>query len=369
MRLKLLVIFALFTGAVVVLNWLVWQGRGKQLSEDRRSLVEFSQASFPLALALLIVHWLFGLTAELVVAVFTAYTGVFAVLDRFVWHKREEPLGSGLQSLVEFSHATFPLALGLLVLQWYFGLTLALVLTVMTVYAGVVVALNKFVWKKRKTAMRSGQEMLVEYSRSFFPVLLVVLIVRSFVFEPFRIPSGSMMPTLLQGDFIFVQKYAYGLRLPVTETKVFETGSPERGDVVVFRLPEDPSTNYIKRVVGLPGDVVVYERHRLTINGEQVALEAHETASDHNPRFVEQLGERTHDILITKPGNLSGDDTYVVPEGHYFVMGDNRDNSRDSRFIEAIPESHLVGEAVRIWMHMDPFPSVPRWERIGQKIQ
>jgi signal peptidase I len=212
------------------------------------------------------------------------------------------------------------------------------------------------------------RDTLVEYSRSFFPVLLFVLIIRSFIFEPFRIPSGSMMPTLLQGDFIFVKKYSYGLRLPVTETKVLETGSPERGDVVVFRLPSDPTINYIKRVVGLPGDEVVYERHRLTINGEQVALEQHPEATGESPVFVEQLGEREHDILITNPSYRIADGTFVVPDGHYFVMGDNRDNSRDSRFIESIPESHLVGEAVRIWMHMDGL-SWPRWDRIGDKIQ
>jgi signal peptidase I len=188
------------------------------------------------------------------------------------------------------------------------------------------------------------------------------------VFEPFRIPSGSMMPTLLQGDFIFVSKYSYGLRLPVTETKIFETGSPERGDVVVFRLPSDPTINYIKRVVGLPGDEVVYARHRLMVNGEEVPLEQHPEATRENPRFVEQLGEREHEILITRAGNQRGDGVFVVPEGHYFMMGDNRDNSTDSRFIEAIPETHLVGEARRIWLHMDGV-AWPRWDRIGDKIQ
>ena len=151
MRLKLLVMFAVFTGAVLVFNLLLWQGRGKPLSEDRRSLVEFSQVSFPLALALLVIQWLLGLTAELVVAVFTAYTGLFVVLDKAAWRHREVPIKSGLQSLVEFSHATFPMALLLMVLQWYFGLTLALVLTVLTLYAGFVVGLNRFVWQKRRT--------------------------------------------------------------------------------------------------------------------------------------------------------------------------------------------------------------------------
>ena len=136
------------------------------------------------------------------------------------------------------------------------SINLALILTALTVLTGIVVALDKFVWGRGEEASGrpAGMDTLVEYSRSFFPVLLFVLVIRSFIFEPFRIPSGSMMPTLLQGDFIFVKKYSYGLRLPVTETKILETGAPERGDVVVFRLPSDPSINYIKRVVGLPGD-------------------------------------------------------------------------------------------------------------------
>jgi signal peptidase I len=249
-------------------------------------------------------------------------------------------------------------------------MNLALILVVLTAFTGLFVALDKFVWG-RDEAGDGGSALrrtVVDYSRSFFPVLLFVLVIRSFVFEPFRIPSGSMMPTLLQGDFIFVKKYAYGLRLPVTETKILETGEPERGDVIVFRLPSEPSVNYIKRVVGLPGDEVVYQRHRLTINGEEIDLAQHPEATPIEPRFIEQLGDREHEILITDAGYTRRDGTYVVPEGHYFVMGDNRDNSRDSRFIDAIPETHLVGEAVRIWMHIDGL-SWPRWDRVGSKIQ
>jgi len=250
------------------------------------------------------------------------------------------------------------------------SINLALILTVLTLLTGIVVALDKFVWGRDESGSQpsAARKTLVEYSRSFFPVLLFVLVIRSFVFEPFRIPSGSMMPTLLQGDFIFVKKYSYGLRLPVTETKILETGEPRRGDVVVFRLPSDPSINYIKRVVGLPGDEVVYERHRLFINGEEVPLERAPEATGDDPRFIEQLGDRQHEILITNAAYMVRDGVYKVPEGHYFVMGDNRDNSRDSRFIDAIPESHLVGEAVRIWMNMDGL-TWPRWERIGNKIQ
>lgn len=248
---------------------------------------------------------------------------------------------------------------------------LALILTVLTLFSGIVIVLDKMVWKTTEGDNRDAPgalETLVEYARSFFPVLLFVLIIRSFIFEPFRIPSGSMMPTLLEGDFIFVQKFAYGLRLPVTETKILETGNPERGDVIVFRLPSDPSINYIKRVIGLPGDEVVYERQRLTINGVTVSLKRGEVASFEAPVFVEDLDGRLHDILVTNPQFSTRDGTYRVPEGHFFVMGDNRDRSRDSRFIGAIPEKYLVGEAVRIWMHFVPW-NMPNWGRIGTKIQ
>jgi signal peptidase I len=249
-------------------------------------------------------------------------------------------------------------------------MNLALILTVLTLFTGAVVVVDRLFWRSSSSNGNGsrGRDTLVEYSRSFFPVLLFVLIIRSFVFEPFRIPSGSMMPTLEQGDFIFVKKYSYGLRLPVTETKILDTGEPERGDVIVFRLPQDPSINYIKRVVGLPGDKVVYARHRLMINGKAVSLEPDPKATRTDPRFIEQLGDHRHDILISSADNILRDGTYEVPQGHYFVMGDNRDNSRDSRYIGFIPEANLVGKAVRIWMNMDGL-SWPRWERIGEKIQ
>ena len=253
------------------------------------------------------------------------------------------------------------------------NINLALILTLLTAVTGAVVAFDRFYLQKKredKGAPNRALGTLIDYSRSFFPVLLFVLIIRSFIFEPFRIPSGSMMPTLLQGDYIFVKKYSYGLRLPVLETKIIETGEPERGDVVVFRLPEEPSVNYIKRVVGLPGDTVEYANHRLTVNGEPVPLspDPDPPADDVAPRFIEDLGDRNHAILIAHPGNTIRDGVYEVPEGHYFMLGDNRDNSRDSRFLGYIPETHLVGEAVRIWMHMDGL-EIPDWERIGMKIQ
>ena len=252
------------------------------------------------------------------------------------------------------------------------NINLALILTLLTAVTGIIVAFDRFYLQKRHDRKELNRALgtIIDYARSFFPVLLFVLVIRSFVFEPFRIPSGSMMPTLLQGDYIFVKKYSYGLRLPVLETKIVETGEPERGDVVVFRLPEEPSVNYIKRVVGLPGDTVEYSNHRLTVNGQPVPLspDPDPPVDDVAPRFIEDLGDREHAILIAHPGNTIRDGVYEVPEGHYFMLGDNRDNSRDSRFLGYIPETHLVGEAVRIWMHMDGL-EIPDWDRIGMKIQ
>ncbi len=254
------------------------------------------------------------------------------------------------------------------------SINLALILTLLTAFTGAVVAYDKFYLRKRNSD--SGGETngalntIIDYSRSFFPVLLFVLVIRSFIFEPFRIPSGSMMPTLLQGDYIFVKKYSFGLRLPVLDKKIIETGEPERGDVVVFRLPSEPSINYIKRVIGLPGDEIVYEEHRLTVNGELIAVtrDADLPIASAAATYVEQLGDRKHAILVTNPRNAMRDGRFTVPDGHYFMMGDNRDNSRDSRFIGAIPETHLVGEAVRVWMHMDGL-EWPKWTRIGTKIE
>jgi signal peptidase I len=217
-----------------------------------------------------------------------------------------------------------------------------------------------------------GEPVIVEYARSFFPILLIVLVVRSFLFEPFRIPSSSMMPTLLTGDFIFVNKFSYGLRLPVTNTLVLELGRPQRGDVAVFRLPSEPGTNYIKRLVGLPGDTVRYAGKQLFINDQPVdlAVKGQYRGSDQPGSILadERLGPVTHEVLLM-PGQRSMEGTFIVPEGHYFMMGDNRDNSRDSRYagVGFIPEELMVGRAVRIWMNWD-FPKAPQWRRIGQPI-
>ncbi|APX93558.1 signal peptidase I [Halomonas sp. 1513] len=196
----------------------------------------------------------------------------------------------------------------------------------------------------------------VDYSRSFFPVLLVVLVLRSFVVEPFQIPSGSMRPTLEVGDFILVNKFTYGLRLPVIHTRLVEMNEPERGDVMVFRFPQEPSINFIKRVVGLPGDSIRYEGKQLYVNGERVPNSLLETDPSEQPGeelLEELLGAQAHQIYNNPrdPGPQMRE--LEVPEGHYFTMGDNRDHSNDSRYWGFVPEENIVGQAFAVWMHWD----------------
>ncbi len=222
-----------------------------------------------------------------------------------------------------------------------------------------------------------AEPIVVEYARSFFPVILIVLLIRSFLFEPFRIPSDSMMPTLLDGDFIFVNKFAYGLRLPVINTKIVEIDQPKRGDVIVFRLPTDPSVNYIKRLVGLPGDHISVRGDRVYINDRLMPVTLDGTyrgPRNTEPQLdaqlaVENLDGVAHQVLFI-PGRSPEDYDSVVPADHYFFMGDNRDNSQDSRFerVGFVPEKNLVGKAVRIWLSWD-LPNAPIWNRIGDAIR
>ena len=251
------------------------------------------------------------------------------------------------------------------------------VLVAATLVTGLVWAADAWVWRPRRLA-RAGagalpsEPVIVEYSRSFFPIILIVLLIRYVLFEPVRIPSDSMMPTLLDGDFIFVNKFTYGLRLPVVNLEIVSLGQPQRGDVVVFRLPSDPSTNYIKRLVGLPGDHVVVRETRVYVNGElqPVELDGVYAGFGHTGAQIalETLGRAPHRVLFI-PDRPSYDFDDVVPPGHYFFMGDNRDNSRDSRFPEVgfVPVDNIVGKAVRIWLNWN-LPHVPIWNRIGKAI-
>ncbi|KPZ68976.1 Signal peptidase I [Shewanella sp. P1-14-1] len=242
------------------------------------------------------------------------------------------------------------------------------------------------------------ESVVVEFAHSIFPVIAFVLILRSFIYEPFQIPSGSMKPTLLVGDFILVEKFSYGLRDPVWRSKLVETGEPERGDVFVFKYPKQPEIDYIKRVIGLPGDRVVYQNKQFLIQpkcedksacpGAKViklsSVNRGEFTQEGVPlsRYTEQLGDVEHDILINpsrpdfsnhffeQPGTAVGE--FIVPEGQYFAIGDNRDNSTDSRFWGFVPEANLVGKAVAIWISFEferPASSwLPTWVPTGVRF-
>lgn len=260
----------------------------------------------------------------------------------------------------------------------------SLLLVLLTGLTGLIWLIDSLLLKRRRmdravqqSTERPRDPVLIEYSRSLFPVLLIVLVFRSFLFEPFKIPSGSMIPTLLVGDFIVVNKYAYGLRLPVLHTKVVPIGEPERGDVVVFRYPVDPKVNFIKRLVGLPGDTITYRDKQLFVNGQEVVAVAEGPYSSSRVkcstprpdaiRFSETLGDVTHDILIHE-GSGSRDGQWQVPDGHYFVMGDNRDRSNDSREWGFVPEENLMGRAVGIWLNFDYTKGCGDLSRVGDGI-
>ncbi|MEP6884941.1 MAG: signal peptidase I [Gammaproteobacteria bacterium] len=272
----------------------------------------------------------------------------------------------------------------------YEAVDFSLMLVVVGAISGLIWAADQvfFARRRKRNAAAAGtapervrEPIAVEYARSFFPVIVLVLVIRSFLFEPFRIPSDSMMPTLFDGDFIFVSKYSYGLRLPVINTLLLSTGTPQRGDVIVFRLPPNPKINYIKRLVGLPGDrITVTENNQLNINGKPVPQEPGPTYTGPKQdvwNYVgaatafEQLDAKRHRIMFSQGSAKAGE--WVVPAGHYFFMGDNRNNSKDSRFQDEIdapgyvPAENLVGKAVRIWLNLDTRDG-PLWRRVGKAI-
>jgi signal peptidase I len=250
-------------------------------------------------------------------------------------------------------------------------------LFVATLLTGVIWGGYLLILKSRNEVFDEDKEpVLVEYARSFFPVVFIVLCLRSFIAEPFRIPSGSMMPTLLVGDFLLVNKFTYGIRLPVINKKIIEVNKPKHGDIVVFRFPKDPTVDYIKRIIGLPGDKVSYHNKQLLINGKpaaQVSLGRYQgvgqgaemTGSEH---LAENLDGVEHSILV-RQGAISAEGDYIIPEGSYFVMGDNRDNSNDGRYWGVVPEANLVGKAFFIWMNWDLDNKGIDFSRIGTVLK
>ncbi|HEU4779609.1 MAG TPA: signal peptidase I [Steroidobacteraceae bacterium] len=331
--------------------------------------------------------------------------------------------------LVRIAYAILPWLVVAVILRLITAETLdfSLVLLLLSLATGIVWGIDHLFFRKPREAAAAAAKPApvtlpepgtVDYARSFFPVAFIVLIVRAFIFEPFRIPSDSMMPTLLDGDFIVVNKFAYGLRWPVVNQKFISIGSPQRGDVVVFRHPPNPRVNYIKRLVGLPGDRVEVHDDRLVVNGQTIALTEVGDYSDGCyvglKLYTETLGEHSHQVMSCRSerglmgahgiplngnpdplpacdrkkireeiggwvchetpagsGRDRGDHQFdVVPAGHYLMIGDNRDNSDDSRGWGLVPDQNLVGKATRIWFNFDlQRGSVVNWSRIGDGIQ
>jgi signal peptidase I len=229
------------------------------------------------------------------------------------------------------------------------------------------------------------QPTWIEYTGSFFPVIALVFFFRSFLYEPFKIPSSSMVPTLQIGDLILVNKFTYGVRLPIVNKKIIEVNDPQRGDVMVFKYPKDPSLDYIKRIVGVPGDKIAYKNKRLSVNGKELSYRPLPDYLDegnltYSKQFLEKLAGTEHKILVDDraPAYVANPDAFpqhelctynaegfacTVPAGHYFMMGDNRDNSLDSRYWGFVPNQNIVGKAFFVWMNLNNFPS--NLNRIG----
>jgi signal peptidase I len=320
-----------------------------------------------------------GLNWELIAMVAGAASAAVIAWDSLA-ASGEEGKGGIRRGLLEIAWPVLFIALMGMLLKFT---EFSAVLLLASVLTGIIWLFDAKVLRKRR-AEGAAEPVVVDMARAFFPVIVVVFIIRSFLVEPFKIPSGSMMPTLLVGDFILVNKFSYGVRIPVVNKKVFETGEVKRGDVVVFRYPADPSLDYIKRVIGLPGDKVAYKGKRLTINGEVVQTQPAGAFTDGGlnryPAFMEKIGEHSHVSMVVPsepPVRLHevrqfphrdnceyNDDGFscTVPPGQYFMMGDNRDQSADSRYWGFVPDDHLKGRAFLVWLNLGDL------KRVGNKI-
>lgn len=306
---------------------------------------------------------------------------VLILLDRRPLAKGEEP-----PMIVQTGY--FAIMIGIFgVLSQFMSFTAVMLIFVLVF--GAIWALDKLLLEAKR-ALDQREPVTIEYAKGFFPILLVIFLLRSFLVEPFQIPSSSMRPGLVVGDFILVNKYTYGLRIPVLNTVFIPVKQPQRGDVMVFHFPEDPKTDFIKRVIGLPGDTVAYQGKRLSINGQPVRVESDGSYQyvdkgfdvTDTVRYQEFLSAQPHPMIVDdkQPRSLVlqavrdfpnrenctySEDGFVckVPDGHYFMMGDNRDNSHDSRYWGFVPDANIVGKAFLVWMNFGNL------KRIGTLIE
>lgn len=251
------------------------------------------------------------------------------------------------------------------------------ILTMLVLITGLIALADVMYFAKRRN-VAEGTKMpyIIEVSRSFFPALLLVWLIRSFMIQPYRVPTGSLEPTVLPGDFIAVKQFSYGLRFPISNSKLVNIGYPARGDIALFHWPVDTSKLFVKRVIGLPGDHIMYKNKTLTINGKEMiqqyvgkATDIEQDGTSTVDQKIENLDGIKHNIFV-KPEMLDTVDIdVVVPQGHYFMMGDNRDDSDDSRSWGFVPDRNLVGQAFGIWMSWDSMADRIRWSRIGKAIK
>lgn len=295
-------------------------------------------------------------------------TGIYWVYDSVAWapsrkkENKEEPV------VTSYARGIF-LILAIVLIIKYLSVDILTLLVILTLGSLIIWLIDKFFFAKIREVHKKKDPLLVDYAKSLFPIFLIVLIIRSFIIQPFRVPTGSLEPTVMPNDFVAVSQFSYGLRLPVINKKVLGISEPKHGDIVVFRYPVDPSIDFVKRVVGLPGDHVVYKDKVLTINGKEMTQTFVSDGFDVEPEgniaskiMQENLYGVKHNILVHDEGGEATDFDVTVPAGYYFMMGDNRDNSADSRVWGFVPERNLIGKAFMIWLSWD---HGIRWSRMG----
>jgi signal peptidase I len=263
------------------------------------------------------------------------------------------------------------------------NINVPLILVILALITGIIWLFDAIFFARQRKVAHKKMPVIVDYARSFFPIILIVLCIRSFIVNPFRVPSGSLEPTILVNEFIAVNQFTYGIRLPVLNTKIIKIGEPKVGDIVVFRYPANPSINFIKRVIGTPGDHVVYMNKTLYINGKKIPRHFIKNTIDVGEGnipvkvFAETIDGKTHLIYIRKRGGYTSNFDIVVPKNMYFMMGDNRDGSQDSRYWGFVPEKNIEGKAFLIWFSIDKDHPMDhfyemykkiRWHRIGTRI-
>ncbi len=265
---------------------------------------------------------------------------------------------------------------------WLCVINFAATLTLLVLFTGIISLIDLLFFHRRRLLRGKPQPLIVEYARSFFFVLLLVWVIRSFIVQPYRVPSGSLQPTIKPGDFLAVNQFAYGVRFPVLNSKFINTGEPKRGDIVLFYSPPNPSIIFIKRLIGLPGDVVAYKNKVLYINGKEMKQTALGSTIDDEPALgpipeehipvllkTEDLDGVKHEIYVMPSGGMDRDFEMTIPSGTYFMMGDNRDNSDDSRVWGVVPEENLIGKPFGIWFSWDSLNHRVRWDRIPMAVK